>query len=187
MLKNFSLIIVLFFASNFLIHAQQSKEIKMLKEKIAQFAPTEIKYDTTLLNDNQKKVVEKLYRASVIIDSIFLKQVFAKNDEIKARLMKSNSKEDSLKLEYFNIMAGPFDRLEHHKAFIDDYEKPNGANFYPEDMTKEEFNDWITNYPNDKESFTSECTVIRRNDRKLIAIPYNDYYKANYSGSQIIK
>ncbi len=52
-------------------------------------------------------------------------------------------------------MFGPFDRLDHDKPFIGDKKKPIGANFYPEDMTKEEFNNWIKDHPADEKAFTS--------------------------------
>ena len=132
-----------------------------LRTMIAQFAPTEISYDSTLLNKRQKIVIEKLYQASRLIDSIFLRQVFAKNVEIKNQLMDGTSEEDSLKLVYFNINYGPFDRLNHDAAFIDSYKKPLGANFYPPGMTKQDFERWIKNHPSDEKSFTSEFTVIR--------------------------
>ncbi len=156
---------------------EDNKEITMLKNKIAQFAPVEIKYDSTLLSDRQKMVVRKLYQATKLIDSVFLNQVFSKNEEIKAKLMASNSELDKLQLEYFNIMYGPFDRLDDDKAFIDDYKKPLGANFYPSDMTKDEFNNWIKNHPDDEKSFTSTFTVIRRKDGNLVAVPYSEYYQ----------
>ena len=74
-------------------------------------------------------------------------------------------------------MFGPFDRLDHDAPFIDTLKKPLGANFYPEDMTKEEFENWIKNNPNDEKAFTSEFTVIRRQNGKLVAIPYSEYWK----------
>ncbi|HSD63821.1 MAG TPA: hypothetical protein VLB50_08475 [Ignavibacteriaceae bacterium] len=148
-----------------------------LRTMIAQFAPTEIKYDSTLLSARQKIVLNKLYQASRLIDSIFLKQVFSKNEEIKNQLREGTSEEDSLKYLYFKINAGPFDRLNHDAAFIDSYEKPLGANFYPEDITKDEFTNWIKNHPDDEKNFTSEFTVIRKNGDSLIAIPYSEFYQ----------
>ncbi len=74
-----------------------------LRTMIAQFAPTEIRYDSSLLNNRQKMVIGKLYQASRLIDSIFLQQVFSKNVEIKNQLLDGTSEEDSLKLIYFNI------------------------------------------------------------------------------------
>ncbi len=152
-------------------------EVEVLKEKIARFVPTEIKYDKSLLNDRQKIVVEKLYRAAKIVDEIFLDQVYAKNKEILAQLEASDAEIDKLRLELFRIMFGPFDRLDHDKPFIGNQPKPPGANFYPSDMTKEEFQQWIKDHPQDEKAFTSEFTVIRRQNGKLVAIPYSEYYK----------
>ncbi len=156
---------------------KDTKEIKMLKEKIAQFAPVEIKYDSTLLTERQRMVVKKLFEASQIIDTIYLNQVYSKNREIKFSLENSSSEVDKLKLKYFDIMFGPFDRLDHNKPFLGKEQKPKGANFYPENMTKEEFNNWIKENPQDDSSFTSSFTVIRKENGKLVAIPYSEFYK----------
>ena len=156
---------------------KDSEEVAMLKNVISKFVPVEIKYDASLLNDREKIVLEKLYRASKIIDEIFLEQVYSKNDQIKAELMLEGGEKAKLQLELFNIMAGPFDRLEDDKPFIGTDNKPLGANFYPEDMTKEEFEKFVKDNPADEKSFTSEFTVIRRENGKLVAIPYSVYYK----------
>jgi len=145
--------------------------------KIVQFAPTEIKYDASLLDERQRMVVEKLYLASKIIDELFLEQVYSKNKEIRDQLSAATDATSMSLRDYFTIMFGPFDRLDHHKPFIGQEAKPKGANFYPEDMTKQEFEDWLVKHPEDKEAFTSEFTVIRRKEGKLVAIPYSKFYK----------
>ena len=155
----------------------QAKEINMLKGKIAQFAPVDIKYDSTILNVKQRKALEYLCRASMLIDSIYLNQVFAENDNIRAKLLAGDSEIDKLKLDYFNIMGGPFDRIDHNNSFINGYQKPAGANFYPKDLTKDEFNIWIKKHPKDEKSFTSNFTVIRRMNGNLVSIPYSKNYK----------
>ncbi len=167
---------------------EESKEMTMVQETIAKFAPTELKYDAASLDERQKVVVEKLYEASKIMDEIFLEQVYSKNDQIKADLMKQDTKEAKEQLELFNIMFGPFDRLEHDAPFIGTEKKPLGANFYPEDMTKEEFETWVKNNPKDEKTFTSEFTIIRREDGKLIAIPYSEYWKTKLTeASKLLK
>jgi len=162
-------------------HAQNYKDVNMLKEKISDFAKIDIKYDANLLTDKDKVVVQKLYEASKLMDEIFLDQVYSKNQEIKKQLRSDNSEPAKYTREYFDIMFGPFDRLDHNKPFYGNEEKPLGANFYPEDMTKEEFNQWIADHPDDKDKFTSEFTVIRRNNGSLVAIPYSEYYKTQLS------
>lgn len=158
---------------------KDSKELNMLESKINQYVKTEIKYDESLLDEKQKVVVQRIYEAAKIIDELFLEQVYSKNFAIRDRLVNSNDPEDKNKLEYFDINFGPFDRLDHNKPFIGNEEKHLGANFYPEDITKEEFLNWIKKYPEDETSFTSEFTVIRRDGDKLIAVPYNEYYREN--------
>ena len=149
----------------------------MLESKISQYAKTEIKYDENLLDDNQKIVVQKLYEAAKLMDDLFLEQVYSKNDSIKAELESAADPLSAKKLEYFNINFGPFDRLDNNKPFIGNASKPLGANFYPEDMTKEEFEKFISDNPDKENEFTSEFTVIRRVNGKLIAIPYSEHYK----------
>lgn len=161
-----------------------TEEIKMLEEKINKFVPVEIGYDENLLDEREKVVLDKLYRASKIIDELFLEQVYSKNTEIQSRLVANIESETDadkklkyeLQLELFTIMFGPFDRLDHDKPFIGSDEKPLGANYYPEDMSKGEFENWIKNNPADEKAFTSEFTVIRRDDDRLVAIPYSEYY-----------
>src|ERR1035437_2831187 len=179
-------VIVLFGFS--IILAQGKKDIKMLKEKITKFVPVELKYDTTLIDEREKIVVEKLYRASKVMDEIFREQVYAGNENIKNKLEASNDEYNKLALEYFNIMSGPFDRLEHDKPFWGKGKKPLGANFYPADMAKLEFNNWIKNHPEEKDIFTSEFTVIRKYKNGLKAIPYSLFYKDKLDGaSQLLK
>ena len=44
----------------------------MLKDKIAQYAPVNVKYDSGLLSEREKIVVEKLYKSCKVMDEIFL-------------------------------------------------------------------------------------------------------------------
>lgn len=157
-------------------HTGDDDMIQSLKNKLDQFAITELKYDESLLDERRKMVVEKLYQAAKIMDEIFLDQVYSKNKEIQKELADKNDEYSRLVREYFKIMFGPFDRLDDDKPFYGQDQKPKGANFYPEDMTKEEFINWIKEHPEDEEAFMSEFTVIRRDSDKLIAIPYTEYY-----------
>lgn len=172
--RKVTFMLIMALAGSLLLSCETKKEDTMLSELIAQFAPTTLKFDASLLDDRQMEVVTYLYQAARIMDELFLDQVYAGNAEIREQLKKSG---DTQALEYFNIMFGPFDRLNHNKPFIGESPKPPGANFYPEDMTKDEFVRWIEAHPEDREAFTSEFTVIRRDGDKLVAIPYSEYYR----------
>lgn len=178
-MRSLTKLVLITFMTLVLINCGDSnkEESAKLKKKIGQYAKTVIKYDENLLDDRQKVVVEKLYQAAEIMDDIFLDQVYSKNVEIKKELSESDDTYEKLVLEYFNINFGPFDRLDHNKPFYENKAKPSGANFYPEDMTKEEFENFIKANPDKEEEFTSEFTMIRRENGVLTAIPYNEYYK----------
>lgn len=179
-MKNFVFLLIITTLMSFIACNVDKKENeeKILQKKISQFVETEITYDESLLNDNQKKVIENLYFASKIMDDLFLDQVYLNNRQILAQLEEQATPLAKLQRQYFDIMFGPFDRLDHDKPFIGTTEKPLAANFYPEDMTKEEFNQWLADHPDDEKDFTSEFTIIRRDGEKLAAIPYSEFYKS---------
>ena len=90
---------------------QSQKQEGTMEDKLSKFAATEISYDAGLLDENQKLVVEKLYRASRLIDSLYLEQVYSRNIEIRDSLRSKTDRESRMKLEYFSIMFGLFDPL----------------------------------------------------------------------------
>jgi len=151
--------------------------IEYVQNQLAKFAAVTIAYDKSILSDKDQQVVDKLVEAANYMNKIFLRQVFSKNEEIKNALEKSKDPNDKIYFELFNIMFAPFNRLDKNTLFIGTWHIPEGANFYPEDITKEEFIQWIKNHPEDKKDFESEFTIIRRKGDKLVAIPYSEAYK----------
>jgi hypothetical protein len=148
-----------------------------VQERIAQFVPAELTCDLSLLSGSERRVLQKLVEASRYMDSIFLRQVSARNPEWLAQLERSPLAEDRDVLHYFRIMYGPWDRLQEHQPFWGEHEKPLGAGFYPEDLTKEEFEDWLLHHPQDEQDLVSYYTVIRREGDRLVAVPYSQAYQ----------
>ena len=150
---------------------------KTLRDRIAQFVPTELNFDEGLLSDSDRRALRKIVEASRLMDEIFLRQVSPGNPERLARLESSHRPEDRDLLHYFRIMFGPWDRLEEHRPFMGEEEKPLGAGFYPPDLTKQEFEDWLAQHPEDEQAFASYYTVIRRDGERLVAVPYSDAHQ----------
>lgn len=160
----------------------KTKEKVSLREKapdidkrVAKFVALPMKPDISFLTPNEKEVLRHLVEASKLIDEIYFRQVYSKNLEYKTALLGDKNLDRAF-VEYFDINYGPFDRLEDDKPFIGGQKKPLGANFYPCCMTKEEFEKWIKDHPADAGSFRSLTTVIKRDGKNLIAVPYSKEY-----------
>ena len=149
-----------------------------IKARLEQFSPTQLSFDRNLLTEEQAQVLDKLVQAAKYMDEIFWKQASYKGVEIREMLDKSLDAADKDYLDYVIINYGPYDRLDENKPFIGSATKPAGAAFYPADMTKQEFQDYITAHPDLQEAFESPYTVIRRQGGELAAVPYNEEYKA---------
>lgn len=152
-----------------------------LIKKIRQFAPTDISADTSHLSEGDRKALDKLIEAATLLDPLFLRQVWSGNEALLKKLQADTSPEGRDRLHYFMINKGPWSRNEKNEPFIDGVprEKPPQAGFYPDDMSKDEFNTWLATLSEpDKQRATGFFTVIRRgSDGKLKIVPYHEEYR----------
>ncbi len=146
--------------------------------RLRQLPATKLDYDHSLLSEPEKRALNKLLEALRVIDEIYLRQVSEENPSLRASLQRAaGSRPDANDaLRYFTINQGPWDRLKGNEPFIGSRGKPPGAAFYPADLTKEEFEGWLKAHPEDKAKFLGLFTVIRRDGKRLVAIPYSKYY-----------
>ena len=140
---------------------------KEMLAKINQYAKVKLTTDTGKLTDNEKKVIIHLIKAADYMNPAFWEQTYGDKQSLMQQI------KDSLTRVYAEINYGPWDRLDDNKAFVDGVgPKPAGANFYPKDMTKAEFE------KADLPDKTSQYTILRRNkEGKLYTIPYHQAYK----------
>jgi hypothetical protein len=152
-----------------------------LEKKIARFSPTVLTADTSKLSAGDRQALTKIIAAAKFMDPLFLRQVWSGNDALHKKLQADTSALGRQRLHYFLINDGPWSRLDKNEPFIEGVpsEKPAYANYYPEDMTKEEFNSWVETLPEaEKHKATGFFWLIRRGtDRKLMTVPYSQAYK----------
>ena len=151
-----------------------------LTRKIARFFPTTLTADTSKLTPKDRQALDKIIAAAKLLDPLFLRQVWSGNEALEKKLQADKSATGRLRLHYFYINDGPWSRLDEKKPFIEGVpEKPHGANYYPEDMTKEEFNTWLQSLPEaEKQKATGFFHLIRRGpDKKLTIVPYSQAYQ----------
>lgn len=123
--------------------------------------------DLSHLSSNQKQMLSLLIEASDIIDGLFWQQAFGQD---KATFLASIT--DEKVREFARINYGPWDRLNGDKAFLSNTaEKSHGAQFYPADMTKAEFEQATFE---DKNGLYS---LVRRNQNgQLSTVAFSEAY-----------
>lgn len=131
-----------------------------------QYAEFTLTTDLTKLTENEKKMIPILIQVADIMEQIFWKNAYGDKEALYKKYP------DPVLQRYLSINYGPWDRLNANKPFIADFgNKPAGANFYPADMTSEEF-DALQD-----ERKTDWYSVIRRDESgKLIVLPYHEAY-----------
>jgi hypothetical protein len=152
-----------------------------LKRMAARFARVEVKVDTSQLAAGDRQALAKLIEAARIIDDIFLDQYWSGNHKLLADLREDKSPLGRERLNYFWLNKSPWSAIDNHEAFLPDVpaQKPPGANFYPEDMSREEFETWAkTLAESEQETAKGFFNVIRRGEnRALRIVPFSDEYR----------
>lgn len=140
---------------------------KMAKEELNKYVSYKLTTDITKFTDNQKQMLLKLFEVSDIMNEIFKEEVLT-NSDLKKSLLRSDEEK-----ALFEINYGPWNRLKGNEPFVEgEGVKPAGANFYPLNMNKQEFERW----ENDEK--TSLYTFVRRNENgKLYTVPYHEMFK----------
>lgn len=165
----------------FTLTAAETPSLTELQQMTARFAPARLQVDLSKLSAGDRAALAKLIEAARVINHLFMQQVWSGNPALYEKLKQDHSALGKARLEYFWLNKGPWSDLDDHKAFLPDVpeRKPLGANFYPGNMTREEFDAWVkTLSPGAREEAEGFFTVIRRGpDGKLRAVPYSEAYK----------
>jgi hypothetical protein len=141
------------------------EETTHLSDKYAQYTLTT---DISHLSENEREMLPLLFEAADIMDGLFWRENYGDKDELMAKI---GNNADIKKLA--TIAYGPWDGLDGNKSFVEGIgEKPAGAQFYPADMTEEEWNAF------DDPNKTSQYTMIVRDENgALKCVWYHDYFE----------
>jgi len=137
-----------------------------VQDLLDKYTTVRLTADIDHLSDNQKQLVETLIEAAKIMDGLFWYEAYGDKEALLAAMPNDQYR------EFARINYGPYDRLANNEPFVNGVgPKPAGANFYPQDMTKEEFE------AAELEGKASLYTFVRRDEEgNLITIPYHEQF-----------
>jgi hypothetical protein len=156
-------------------------DLAELNKMIARYAPVELKVDTSKLSPGDQQALKSLIRAANEINVIFQMQIWDGNTAVKVHLLGPQGSDlQRARRHYWEINNGPWSDLDNHAAFVPEVpsKKPLGANFYPENMTKKEFETWVGKLPpKEQDEARGFFSTIRRDHAGALEIvPYSSAY-----------
>ena len=146
--------------------AEESTAVAAENPRFDIYATVKLGADIDHLSDNQKQMLSLLIEAADITNEVFWLQVWGDKDELL------DSIEDPKARQFAFYNYGPWDRLAADQSFLESHgPRPPGARFYPEDMTKEEFEAW------DQPGKDGLYSIVQRDaGGNLQLIPYSVAY-----------
>ncbi len=137
-----------------------------MEQKLGKYVKVRLTSDLSHLSPDQREMLIILIEAAKFMDAIFWQESYGDTTQL------FKSIDDPFIEQFVRINYGPWDRLDGNKPFVKGIgPKPLGANFYPKDMSKQEFEDCPL--PDKKSLYT----ILRRDEYgNLATIPYHDHY-----------
>ncbi len=132
---------------------------------LGKYTPFRLTTDLGTLSEGDCRMIPLLMEAASAMEEIFWIQAYGDRDALLASI------EDPGLRTFARINYGPWDRIDGNRSFIDGIgEKPAGANLYPPNMTKGEFDAAAAANP----ALASLYTLVRRDaSERLEPIPYH--------------
>jgi len=139
-----------------------------IQKRVDEYAMFTLTTDMSKLSDKEKQMLPYLFECADVMEELFWKDAIGDKAEFLNKIS------DPALKTFAEINYGPWDRMRNDASFIAGFgEKPLGANYYPADITKEEFEKWDA----PKEVKNSWYSLIRRDkDSSLINVPYHQAY-----------
>ena len=142
----------------------EEKPQPKLIDKYAEYTLTS---DISHLSENEKEMLPLLFEAADIMEDLFWKENYGDKEELMAKISDPDLQ------KFACITYGPWDGLDGNKPFVEGVgEKPAGAQFYPQDMTEEEWQAF-----DDPDKNSQYTMIVRDENGALKCVWYHEYFE----------
>jgi hypothetical protein len=149
-----------------------------LARRLAQFRRVQIPFHSAGLSAREVKLVGKLVDASRYLEQIYWRQIDPDGLTLYESLAASKDPKDEMLRRYLWINASRFDLLDHNKPFVGTAPIPPGRGFYPQNLTREQIEEYVKAHPEKKDEIYSPFTVVRWHGDQLEGLPYHIAYRS---------
>jgi Peptidase family M49 len=157
----------------------EGKMERSVADRLSRYTTVPLTTDVSSLSAWEREMIPHLIRAAQSMDRAFWQQSYGDEDDLVSTLDDTDAR------RYAEVNFGPWDRLDENEPFLEGYEeKPKGANFYPEDMTKDELETAAASSEEKAKALRSAYTMVRRNaNGELESIPYSVFFEDSYGAA----
>jgi hypothetical protein len=149
-----------------------------LPQRLAKFRRVQIPFYSASLTAREVKMVGKLVDASRYLEQIYWRQIDPDGLTLYESLATSKYPKDEMLRRYLWINASRFDLLHDNKPFVGTTPMPPGRGFYPQDLTRDRIEQYVTAHPEKKGEIYSSFTVVRWHGDELEGLPYHIAYRS---------
>jgi hypothetical protein len=147
-----------------------------LEQRLAKFRRVEMPFHSAGLTAREVKLVEKLVDASRYLEEIYWRQIDPDGLTLYESLATSKNPKDEALRRYLWINASRFDLLDDDKPFVGETRMAPGRGFYPQNLTREQVEQYVKAHPEKKNEIYGSFTVVRWHGDKLEGLPYHIAY-----------
>ena len=148
-----------------------------LAAQLAKFRPVQMPFNTSGLSTREVAMVRKLVEAGQDLESIFWRQSDPQGLAIYQALANCPGATEKQIHHYLLINGNRYDLLEGNKPFLVNTRYEPGHALYPAGITRKEIEDYVAAHPARKAEIYNPWTVVKRQGRELVGVPYHVEYK----------
>src|SRR5580704_9016200 len=149
-----------------------------LDQRLAKFRRVEMPFHSADLSAREVKMVGKLVDASRYLEEIFWRQIDPDGLTLYESLAGSKNPRDEMLRRYLWINASRFDLLDDNKPFVGTAPIPPGRGFYPQNLTRDQVEQYVKAHPEKKDEIYNSFTVVRWHGDQLEGLPYHVAYRS---------
>ena len=149
-----------------------------LEQRLARFQRVQMPFNSAGLNAREKKMVGKLVDACRYLEDIYWRQNDPEGLVLYQSLANSKSEKDQQLRHYLWINGSRFDLVEQNRPFVGITPMPPGRGFYPENLTRQQIEQYVQEHPEKKAEIYSSTTIVRWHDNQLEGLPYHIAFRS---------
>lgn len=149
-----------------------------LDQRLAKFRRVEMPFHSASLTAREVKMVNKLVDASRYLEEIYWRQMDPDGLTLYESLVSSQNSQDETLRRYLWINASRFDLLDDNKPFVGTTLIPPGRGFYPQNLTREQIDQYLKAHPEKKDEIYNPFTLVRWHNDQLEGLPYHIAYRS---------